>query len=194
MRSPYALLRDLHLGAGLFAAVFVAAYALSAAQMAYRVVRPAEPEVSSRVVAIPPGVGLEARPLARWLMREHDLSGDLVEVGERRARTTLRIAGPGAVHRVEVDRGARRAEIVSERMGAVRMLLRLHETGGLGRDHWALDAWGGLLLAVSLALLALAGSGLTMWFLRHRRLRFGVPLFVGTLVAGLTLLTLVRLA
>jgi hypothetical protein len=194
MSSPYAVLRNVHLAAGLFAAVFVVVYALSAAQMAYRLAPAGERGDSRRVVEIPAEVALEARPLALWLMRRHGLHGNLVEVAERRGAATLRIARPGAVHRVEVDRGRRRATVVSERVGAVAMLQRLHESGGFGNDHWALDLWGGLLAAVSLALLTLAATGVTMWFLRHRRLRFGVPLFLGTLAAGAALLTLVRLA
>lgn len=191
MIPVYRALRNAHLGAALFASLLLAIYAASAVQMAYFPGRP-EATVATRELVVPADVDVEPRRLALWLMTEHDLRGELMEVDDRRGRLRLRIDRPGTVHRVVFDAGDRTARLETERFGAVWMLNRLHHTAGFGHDDWRLDAWGALVLAASLALLLLAASGLTMWLLRHRAQRGSTALFVLSLAGGLALLVWVR--
>lgn len=191
MIPAYRALRNTHLGAALFATLLLAIYAASALQMAYLPGRP-ESTVTTRELAVPAGVDAEPRRFALWLMTEHDLRGELVEVDDRRGRLRLRLDRPGTVHRVVYEVSARTASVETERFGAVWMLNRLHHTAGFGHDDWRLDAWGALVLAGSLALLLLAASGLTMWLLRHRAQRGSTALFVLSLAGGLALLVWVR--
>lgn len=192
MTAMYRLLRDLHLIAGLFSAVFLLAYGLSAAQMAYPIYRP-RPTETARSIEIPREIEW-ARPLARWLMDEHDLRGDLAEVETGTASLSLTIVRPGTVHRVVYDPATGRARVTTGVLNAVGMLNRIHHVGGVWHEYWAINAWGWFLLAVSVALLLLAVTGVIMWFQRHRERRVGTVLLAAGLCWGLTLLVLVRLA
>lgn len=191
MIPAYRALRNTHLGAALFATLLLAIYAASAAQMAYFAGRPPS-TVAAQEIAVPADVDVATRRLAQWLMTEHDLRGELVEVDERRGRLRLRIDRPGTVHRVVFDVGERTARVETERFGAVWMLNRLHHTAGFGNDDWRLDAWGALVFVGSLALLLLAASGSAMWMLRHRAQRGSTALFALSLAGGLALLVWVR--
>lgn len=194
MSSTYSWLRALHLAVGLFAAVFLTAYALSAAQMAWAPAR-LEQRTTTRSIELPVTIADAApRAQARWLMSKHGLRGDLEQVGRRRGAVQLRIYRPGTEYRVEIDAAARSARVTTRRHGTVGVLNRLHHAHGFGHDDRALDLWGAALLAVSLGLLALGASGLAMWYLRHRHLRWSAPLLVVSLASGLALLVLVRLA
>jgi hypothetical protein len=187
----YKLLRDLHLIIGLFSAVFLIGYGLSAAQMAYPIYRP-QPRVSVQEISVPEGVPTAPRPLARWLMDEHDLRGDLTEVSTTSISVSLTIVRPGTTHQVEYARGA--ARVTTRTLNAVGMLNRIHHIGGVSHEYWAINAWGWFLLVLSIGLLVLAITGVVMWFQRHRERKIGAVLLVCGLGWGITLLILVRSA
>lgn len=193
MTRQYAVFRNIHLVAGLFAAAFLLAYGLSAAQMAYPIYQPAR-TTSARMVAVPANVDASPRPLARWLADRHDVRGDLTDIHDEDGTVTLTIARPGTVHRVEYRQAGRQAEISTEVSNAVGMLNRLHHVRGVTHDYWAINAWAWFLCAASLALLLLAATGVVMWFQRHADRRVGALVLGVGLFWGLTCLILVRLA
>jgi hypothetical protein len=189
----YTLLRNLHLGAGLFAAVFLFAYGLSAAQMAYPIYR-LQPRETVTIIDVSDRIDTSPRALARWLMDRHGLRGSLTEVSDSGGVTALTIARTGTTHRVEFDEAARTAEVKTSTHNAVGMLNRIHHVRGLGHEYWATNAWGWFLLVVSASLLLLAGTGVVMWFTRHRERRVGGVVLAAGLTWGLTLLVLIRSA
>ncbi len=189
----YKVLRNVHLAAGLFTAVFLFAYALSAAQMAYPLYRPT-PVVTESDLPVPANIDATPRALARWLGETPDLRGDLREVEGDEDGFAMTIARVGTSHRIEFDPAERRAHITSRRQNAVGMLNRIHHVSGVGHTYWAVNAWGWLLASSSLLLLGIALSGVVMWFNRHRERRTGALVLAGGLAWGLTLLVLLRLA
>ncbi|MEQ1727828.1 MAG: PepSY-associated TM helix domain-containing protein [Vicinamibacterales bacterium] len=189
----YRFLRNVHLAAGLFTAVFLFAYALSAAQMAYPLYRPV-PVVTESDLTVPANIDPTPRALASWLGATPDFRGDLRDVEADEDGFALTIARVGTMHRVEYDPAERRVHITSRRQNAVGMLNRIHHVAGVGHAYWAVNAWGWLLASSSLLLLIVALSGVVMWFNRHRERRIGALVLAGGLAWGLTLLVLLRLA
>lgn len=189
----YKLLRDIHLALGLFSMVFLIAYALSAAQMAYPIYRPG-PQYKTHEISIPEAVDKTPRPLAKWLMDNEDLRGDLRSVSTTSLAVTLKIVRPATIHDVLYDRATKKAKVVTARQNFIGMLNRLHHTGGLWHDHWAINAWGGFLALVSIFLIVIALTGVYMWFKRNRDRRIGAIVFTVGLTWGLTLLVLIRAA
>jgi hypothetical protein len=106
----------------------------------------------------------------------------------------LTIVRPGTTHDVVYDVATRTAHVSTRVMNAVGMLNRLHHVRGVRHEYWAINAWGWFLFVVSVGLLLLAGTGVVMWFQRHRERRAGAIVFSVGLLSGLTLLVLVRLA
>jgi hypothetical protein len=193
MKLPYVALRNAHLGAALAASAFLAAYAASAVQMAYFKARPG-PERGSLELAVPAAVGDEPRALAGWLMAEHDVRGVLAEVGRGAGgELRLRLERPGTSHRVTFDPASRRARVATQRWNAVWTLNRLHHTAGFAHGYRPLDLWGAAVLLASGALLVLAGTGVVLWFQRHRERRAGVVVFAAGLVWGVGTLVWIRL-
>jgi len=187
----YRLLRNVHLALGLFSAVFLLGYAVSAALMAYPLYSPPWKE-TQRQIEVPAGVDTAPRALARWLMDEHGLRGDLTKVSATDAAISLTIARTGTNHRVQYHVQARTARITSGVASPLGMLNRIHHVGGVWHEYWAIDAWGWFLFAVSICLLLLATTGVAMWFSRHRERRMGTVLLGAGLAWGVTLLVLVR--
>ena len=189
----YQLLRDVHLAVGLFGSIFLLAFGLSAIQMAYPIysLRPTE---SVTTMEVPEGVDVSPRALARWLMDERDLRGDLTEVTVTRDAVSLRIVRPGTTHQVEHDPRRHSARVTTRVLDAVGMLNRIHHVRGIRHDYWAINAWGWLVFVVSLSLLVLAMTGVTMWFKRQDDRRLGAVVLGGGLAWGLTLLMLIRAA
>lgn len=186
----YKLLRNLHLAAGLFAALFLVLYGLSAAQMA----TPYQPRSvqETRTIDVPIGVETEARPLARWLMDAHGLDGELTQVESGDTRTVLTVVRPGTTHEITYQAGSRRATIVTDRSGTIGLLNRLHHVAGFKHAHWPTRLWAMLLFVVSLLLLVLSTTGVTLWFQRHRERRSGAIVLAVGLTWGLSLLILIR--
>jgi hypothetical protein len=189
----YVMLRNLHLAAGSFAAVWLLAYALSAAQMACPLCQ-LTPTETVTTIDVPDGVATSPRAFARWLMTRHGLRGDLTNVAATNASVALTIVRPGTTYRVELDQTIRAARVVTATFGAIGMLNRLHHVRGVEHDYWVINAWGWLVPVVSIALFILASSGVVMWFQRHRARRLGTIVFAAGLAWGVTLLILIRTA
>lgn len=189
----YRWLRNLHLAAGLFSAIFLAGYASSAAQMAYPIYH-LKPSEARATMAVPADVGSSPRSLAQWLMDDRDLRGDLIDLTTTDTAITLRIVRPGTTHQVSYDRLTKTALVTTSTLNGIGMLNRLHHISGLRHEYWIINVWGGLLLVVSAALLLLSASGLVMWFERHQERKAGLVVAAAGILWGMTVLVLVRAA
>jgi hypothetical protein len=189
----YVWLRRVHRAAGLFSATFLAAYALSAAQMAYPIYRP-QPAVTAFDIGTPSEIDATPRAVARWLGDSQGLRGELRDVESDGNGFAITVATIGTTHRVQFDAASRTLHVITRRQNAVGMLNRIHHVRGIDHDSGALNAWGWLLASASVLLLVLATSGIVMWFARHaERVTGAIVLGVG-LAWGLTLLILMRAA
>lgn len=189
----YNWLRNLHLAFGLFSAALLLAFGMSAAQMAYPIYQLTPAEIES-TIAVPAGVDTGPRALARWLMNEHGLRGDLTEVKVEDTRVVFTIVRPGTTHQVEFDPAQRSAGVTTRVHDAVGMLNRIHHTHGVDHGYWAVNAWGWFVFVVSLSLVLLAITGVVMWFQRHDDRRLGAFVLAASLTWGVTLLVLIRIA
>ena len=190
----YRLLRNVHLFAGLFAAVFLLAFGLSAAQMAWTAIVPPQ-RVTEHEVSVPASVEATPRALARWLAETQDITGGLDNARAIDGGFTMLVSKVGRRWFVRYEADAHTAHIrLAEHYTALGMLNRVHHIRGTSSTYWALNAWGWFLAAVSAALLVLSVSGLVLWFQRHRERRAGLLVLAGGLIWGLTLLVLMRTA
>ena len=185
----YRWLRNVHLAVGLFSAVFLVGFGLSAAQMAYPIYRPG-PSESTTTIQVPAGYQVNARGFARWLMDEHGLRGDLTRVNTSGSTLSLTIDRPGTTHQVEYDLRVGSARVTTRVQNAVGMLNRIHHTRGIHHDYWATNVWGWLLLLVSIMLLVLAVTGIVMWFKRHEDRLLGAIVASVSLAWGLLLIVM----
>jgi hypothetical protein len=188
----YRWFRNLHLGVGLFFAIFLVAFGLSAVQMAYRLPGPNTTETSS-TIEVPAGYQVNPRAFAWWLMDHHGLRGNLVEVKTDGAIVSLTITRTGTIYRVAYDSRAGSARVTTVSRNMLGMLNRIHHASGIAHDYWAVNGWGWALLTTSCALLVLAITGIVMWFKRHEDRLLGTMVTTIGLVWGVTLLVLMRL-
>jgi hypothetical protein len=188
----YRWLRNLHLGVGLFFAIFLLGFGLSAVQMAYRLPGPNTTETTATIEDVPAGYQVNPRAFAWWLMNRHGLGGDLGEVKTDGAIVYLTITRTGAIHRVAYDSRAGTARVTTTSRNALGLLNRIHHASGITHDYWAVNGWGWALLTTSCALLVLAITGIVMWFKRHEDRVLGALVTSIGLVWGVTLLVLMR--
>src|SRR5262245_16932052 len=132
----YRWLRNIHLGAGLFFAIFLVAFGVSAVQMAYQIPGPDSFETRS-TIEVPAGYQVNPRAFAWWLMDHHGLRGDLTEVKTEGAIVSLTITRTGAIHRVDYDSRAGSARVTTTSRNTLSLLNRIHHAHGIDHDYWA---------------------------------------------------------
>src|SRR6185295_10578695 len=189
----YRWLRNLHLGVGLFFAIFLLSFGLSAVQMAYRLPGPDTTQTVS-TIDVPAGFQVNPRAFAWWLMDHYGLRGILsgVQTNEN-GIISLTITRTGAMHRVEYDSRAGSARVTTTSRNMLGLLSRIHHATGIAHEYWAVNGWGWVLLTTSCALLVLAVTGIVMWFKRHEDRVLGAAITTISLVWGVTLLVLIRI-
>src|SRR5262245_24534947 len=126
----YRWLRNLHLGVGLFFAIFLVSFGLSAVQMGYRLPGLATTETTS-TIDVPAGYQVNPRAFAWWLMDHHGVRGDLAEVKMEGAIVALTITRTGAIQRVAYDPRAGTARVTTTSRNAVFLLNRIHHASGI---------------------------------------------------------------
>ncbi len=186
----YKNLRNIHLLCGSFALPMLLMYALSAVQMAHNKWFPMKPEVSERVLKLEPGLG-DARQVSRKLLQEQNLQGELGAVQAAPGGVEFRLAVPGTVHQVRYDAGGE-TRVRTSVAGTMGMLNRLHHAAGFWPEFIALRLWGGLVLLVSAATLALGVTGIWMWWLRGKDRALGLVLVLANLAFSLAILAGMR--
>ena len=96
----YRLIRDIHLASGLFTLVLLAVYALSAVLMSHPGVLGERERITHQELEVPPERAAGPRALAKYLMDEHGLRGELRSVSESAEGFGLRIYRTGTEHEV----------------------------------------------------------------------------------------------
>lgn len=174
MKSAHALIRELHLLAGLVLALAVLVYAVSGAAISYAQWLPgSDPEVTTSRVPLPPAAQVSDQALRSFVESELGVSGRAA--GPQRqedGRVRLQYSRPGTV--VVATAAPDRSEVVVEttRHGWIRTLRMLHVVTGYGGGA-AYLGWALLLDLVALAVIGFALSGIYLWYQRTRHRRLG---------------------
>lgn len=184
------LMRTTHLVLGGFTFMFLLMYALSGVQMALVPFR--WTVVGEATVPVTVEAAESPRALARHVMRARGLDGEIKGIVRDAEGVSLTIAWPGTEHQVSWREGAPTAQVRTRVVGVVGMLNRLHQLGGMWHGSGVLNAWGGFVGLVSVALLGLGVTGLWLWFRIHEERVTGAVLLAGGLAVGLGLVLVIR--
>ena len=183
------LLRNIHLLLGLFCNCFILMYALSSMQMSHNIWFPNKPEVSESQSMLPPD--LDARAAARILI-DQGLRGEIAQVKAIDGTIQFRIQRPGTVYEVTYNSQSGNSRVKTSTAGLMGMLNRLHHVNGFWHDYGLVNMWSAALLFTSLALIALALTGIYLWFKIYKERLIGGVLLGLSLSYGLGLIVLMR--
>lgn len=189
----YKTLRTIHLLCGVFALPGLLMYGISAVQMAHSKWFVLRPSITERDVTLAPGAN-DPRQLARDMMTAGLIRGEIAAAQSTAAALTLRITVPGRVQEVRYTPASGTAHIRISTAGTMGMLNRLHHAAGLWPEHEPLWAWGAFVGLVSLACVALAATGLWMWWMRRQERTLGLILIGANVAFSAVMLCLMRSA
>ncbi len=187
----YQWIRNTHLFLGLFAGVFLLTYAASGVQMAHNAWFTTKPTLIECTLSLPAG-NEDARDVARVLMDEHGLDGELRDVKKADGGYTFRIARVGTAHQVEYSKQTGEAKIRTNVATFMGMLNRVHHVHGLWHETLRMKVWGVLVGLVSAALILSGLTGIYLWFKIHNERVIGAILLAVSLSFSLTLIILMR--
>ena len=193
MKITYSLLRSTHLLLGLFSALFLLMYGVSAVQMAHPGWFTLKPNVVESDVAVDGSAGSSPRALARTLMADQHMSGELGSIAQQADGFTFQIVRPGTVYQVAYKTGASSAHVKTNVAGFMGMLNRVHHINGLSHEYRLLNVWGAFVGLISAGLVVLGVTGVWMWFETYGERVVGGLVFGLGLVTGLGLLILIRM-
>jgi hypothetical protein len=183
----YSTLRTIHLLCGALSLPMLLMYGISAVQMAHSKWFSLKPAVTERQVPLP-GEYPDARAVARAVMQNTGLRGEITSV----AGNQIRITVPGTVHEIRYDRGNATASIRTSIGGTMAFLNRLHHAAGFWHEWGPMKLWAALVGVVSLATVGLAATGLWMWWLRRQERKAGLVLLIANLTFAVVVLSLLR--
>ncbi len=192
----YKIFRDIHLALGLFAAMFLMLYGVSALQLSVRTIfdRIAPTVATIEVPAERLGADIESPEKIRAWLRAKDLaSGELGSVETSSTGLGFDVYRPGSWWKVSYRRGAPMLKIEQLESHWLIFGVELHDQSGIFHEEAGLQAWGWLVLVMSLATLLLAGSGLVLWFQRNKERRVGGIILVSSVVFTCALMVFIRL-
>lgn len=182
----YPKLRDIHLCTALFCLPFLVMYAVSGVQMAHRRWFPLHDRLTEQSLTLPAGL-----TDARKAVRELPVRGELAGIWVTTVGLRFRIVRPGIVSEVLYSPATGQAKIRTTTSGFVGRLNRIHQSQGLWHDYAPSNAWTVALGLVSLGLLAMAATGLCLWFRNHAERWIGyVLLAAGAGLAGALILSM----
>jgi len=190
----YRWFRNTHLVTGLLAVPFLLMYGLSAVQMSHAGWFSLKPTVTETTVTVASSPINDGRALARILMDQNHVRGEIRQVKATGSGFQLRIEHPGTVYRVDYSSKTREAVIRTSVAPFMGMLNRIHHLAGLHNASLILDIWGGWVVAVSLCLFLLGLTGIYMWFRLHKERAIGSILLAVSLAYSLALILLIRTA
>jgi hypothetical protein len=176
--------RTIHLCAAAFSIVFLVMYSISAVQMAHSRWFDIRPKTAEQTLTLAPGL-TDARIVARDLISQHGVRGDLRSVEVEPGRLKLQMVRPGTVYQIDYAAADGRVEMKMLRSGWLGMLNRLHHSEGIWHEYWPINAWAAMAGVISIGLFTLGISGLYLWF-RTRRERW-IGAVLAAFAAGLTL-------
>ncbi len=190
----YRWLRNTHLVAGLLAVPFLLMYGLSAVQMSHGGWFSLKPTVTETTVTVASSPVNDGRALARILMDQDHVRGEIRQVKATDTGFHLQIEHPGTVYRVDYSSQTRQAVIQTSVAPFMGMLNRIHHLAGIQSASLVMDVWGGWVVAVSLCLFLLGLTGIYMWFCLYKERVIGSILLAVSLGYSLTLILLIRIA
>jgi hypothetical protein len=184
----YRTIRSLHLCAGAFSLVFLAMYALSALQMTHARWLPVEARITTREIALPPGIA-DARIAARELAARHGIEGELAGVRPLPTGLAFRILRPGAVWEADYASLTGATHLRLTDTGTLGALNRIHQMHGAWHTWIAYNLWASLLALIGAMILTLGATGVYLWWQSHRDRRFtgAVLIFAIAVIGGLAL-------
>lgn len=190
----YRWFRNTHLVAGLLAVPFLLMYAVSAVEMSHAGWFSLKPTITETTVTVASSPINDGRELARILMDQNHVRGEIRQVRATDSGFHLQIQHPGTVYRVDYSRQTQQAVIRTSVAPFMGMLNRIHHLAGLHNASFILDVWGGWVVAVSLCLFLLGLTGIYMWFRMYKERAIGAILLAVSLGYSLTLILLIRAA
>ena len=189
----FRLMRNIHLWLGLAFVVMAMIFALSSLFVIYRPWLPDEVAETNRTLRISPENAGTPRELARELIRNHGLKGELLGVEETAESFKFRVYRPGTEHRVEYVRETGETRIQDRQWQAGQTLLQIHVTHGFWHESATAWIWALLSFLSSVGLLLLGASGIYLWFAHHKERVIGGVLLALGLGWGLATLVLTRM-
>jgi hypothetical protein len=190
----YLLAADIHLLLGLFALPFLLMYGASAVRLAHGSRFSEKAKHIERDVEVGDFDANSGRRLARVLMEQHSLRGELRSVVPTDAGFQLEIERPGHSSQIEYSRYTGRAKIRTSTFDFMRMLTGIHLTAGFSHNYQVHNIWAIFVVAVSIALILQGLTGIYLWFHFHKERRIGAILLGVNLVYSFGLMVLTRLA
>ena len=190
----YRWFRNTHLVAGLLVLPFLLMYGLSAVQMSHGGWFSLKPTVTETTVTVASSPVNDGRELARILMDQEHLSGELRQVRATDSGFHVQIEHPGTIYNVEYSSKTDQAVIRTSVAPFMGMLNRIHHVAGLHNASVVMDVWGGWVVIVSLCLFLLGLTGIYMWFRLYKERVIGTILLAVSLSFSLTLMLLIRFA
>ena len=185
--------RDAHLVLGLFVAATVLMYGVSSAQMVHRDWLPWRASVLEQTVSLGPGL-TDGRAVARALMENHGLWGDLAQTGQEQDVIRVRVNRPGTVIEAWYRPVTGETRLKIDRATFAGMLVALHHARGWTHESMSVNLWGALVGLVSIGLMVLGGTGVYLWFKIYKERAVGGLILVLSLGFSLSLIVLIRSA
>ena len=189
----YRWFRNTHLVAGLLAVPLVLMYGITAVQFTYGWFS-LKPTVTETTVTVGSSPINDGRELARMLMDQAGLRGELEQVKPTDSGFYLHIEHPGTVYRVDYSRQTHQAVVHTTVAPFMGMMNRIHHMAGLRNSSFILNMWGGWVAVVSICLFVLGLTGIYMWFRMYKERLIGSILLALSLGYSLTLFLLIRFA
>ncbi len=186
-------LRNTHLLSGLFFLLFLLVYGWSSVQMVHRSWFNLQPSISETRVTVQSAVE-DGRAVARQLMDQHGVRGDLNQVQQTPTGLRLRIGRPGTSYDIEYSAETGEAKIRKTVANFKAMLNRIHTVSGLWHDYSLINVWGVLVGLASLGMFVMGLTGIYLWFKIHSERTIGTILLILSLGYSLTLMVWMRLA
>ena len=189
----FRLMRNIHLGLGLIFVLMALIFAVSSLVFIYRPWLGSSPHVSESTVRMSLKADASARTVARELMADYAMKGELRQIQEKGDGISFRIVRPGEVVEVKYGRSSEEAKITVRRHGALETLVQLHTNHGFWHEYVPSNIWAALSLLTSAGLLLLGATGIYLWFAHHSERLIGAILLGSGLSYGLITLILTRL-
>jgi hypothetical protein len=190
----YRWLRNTHLCYGLFAFLAVLMYGFSSIGFAHRTWLPLSPRVTVAHIRLNIDDRTNERAVARALMDERGMRGDLQDGKATPAGFAFRIERPGVSYEIDYAKGTGDTTITTRTAPFMGIMTAIHKEHGMWHDDVVQNLWGAYLGIVSGGLIVLALTGIYLWFKLHKERRTGLALLVISLGFSATMIVLLGTA
>lgn len=190
----YRLMRNFHLIVGLVFALALGVYLLSSVRLAHRTWFSSSPTVTEAAYPVDPTQAGTPRELGHYLITEQGLRGEIARIqtsDDGSFQFVIRRLGTN--YQVQYTPGAREAQVRTNRLAFIGMLMSMHFSYGFWHEDAMINVWGGVLLLTSIALFAMGATGIYLWFKTQEERVVGFVLLAGGLAFAITLMVIVRI-